>query len=76
MGQEARMCPSPVAEPLLGTSPTPQHGEGNPVQPGASAWAHQHVSSLVFSLEQEAGEAVTCLIVKPVLNIFLVLIAD
>lgn len=77
-GQEARTCPSPVADTLslLGTSPTPWHQEGNPFQPGASAWADGHVSYLLFPLKPEAGGAVTCLVVRFGLFVFLVLIAD
>lgn len=63
------MCPSC-------TSPTPQHWEGNLVQPGASAWPHRCVSYLIFLLEQGAGGAATCLIVKSGFYVFLVLIAD
>ena len=81
IGQEARTCPSPAEDTLLlpGTSPTPQHREENPVQPGASAWAGQNISYLVFPLEQQAGGAVTCVIVRfglfffPCLDIRLVL---
>lgn len=74
MGREARMCPSPVAEPLLGTSPVP---EGNPVQPGASAWATTD-SYFIFPLEQGLREQLppnckTCFICFPCLDSRLVL---
>lgn len=77
-GQEARTCPSPVAGTLslLGTSPTPPHREENLVQPGASAWANRHVSYLLLPLKLEAIGAVTCLIVRFGLFVFLVLVAD
>lgn len=72
------MCPSPVGDMLSlpGTSPTLQHQDEKPLQPGASNWASQHISSLVFPLEQQARGAVTCLIERFGLFVFLVLITN
>jgi len=75
-GQEAGTCPSPARHMLPGSSPSPQHREENPVQPGASSGAGQQASYLVFLLQQQAGGAVTCLFVRFGLFVFLVLIAD